>query len=185
MSLPENRTPTHPGEILLEEFLVPMRISQAALSRHLGIPVQRVNEIVRGRARRYPRHSLAAGSGIQYHAGILDEVADQLRSCAFQAYEEDREIGRLIAYRIIYRFIPCHLSPHSQAGFPARHLVVLHSYLFVSCCRFRRRPGAIRPPLKKLRNAKVKLADKSQRTIQDPADQNRKYNISRQPVVIA
>jgi addiction module HigA family antidote len=49
MPLPENRIPTHPGEILLQEFLVPMRISQAALARHLGIPVRRVNEIVRGK----------------------------------------------------------------------------------------------------------------------------------------
>ena len=49
MSLPENRIPTHPGEILLEEFLVPMRISQATLARHLGIPFQRINAIVHGR----------------------------------------------------------------------------------------------------------------------------------------
>ena len=49
MSLPENRIPTHPGEILLEEFLVPMGISQVALAKHLDIPVQRVNEIVRGK----------------------------------------------------------------------------------------------------------------------------------------
>lgn len=47
--LPENRIPTHPGEILLQEFLVPMRISQAALARHLGIPVRRVSKIVRGK----------------------------------------------------------------------------------------------------------------------------------------
>jgi len=39
MSLPENRIPTHPGEILLEEFLVPMGISQVALAKHLEIPV--------------------------------------------------------------------------------------------------------------------------------------------------
>jgi addiction module HigA family antidote len=49
MLLPENRIPTHPGEVLLEEFLVPMCISQVTLARHLGIPVQRVNEIVRGK----------------------------------------------------------------------------------------------------------------------------------------
>ena len=49
MSLPENRIPTHPGEILLEEFLVPMGISQAAFARHLGIPPQRINAIVHGR----------------------------------------------------------------------------------------------------------------------------------------
>jgi addiction module HigA family antidote len=49
MLLPENRIPTHPGEVLLEEFLIPMGISQVALAKHLSIPVQRVNEIVRGK----------------------------------------------------------------------------------------------------------------------------------------
>ncbi len=49
MLLPENRIPTHPGEVLLEEFLIPRGISQVALAKHLGIPVQRVNEIVRGK----------------------------------------------------------------------------------------------------------------------------------------
>jgi len=49
MLQPENRIPTHPGEVLLEEFLAPMGISQVALAKHLGIPVQRVNEIVRGK----------------------------------------------------------------------------------------------------------------------------------------
>ena len=47
--LPENRIPTHPGEILLEEFLKPMGISQVAFARHIGVPLQRVNEIVRGK----------------------------------------------------------------------------------------------------------------------------------------
>ena len=47
--MPENRIPTHPGEVLPEEFLIPLRISQVALAQHLGIPVQRVNEIVRGK----------------------------------------------------------------------------------------------------------------------------------------
>jgi antitoxin HigA-1 len=47
--LPENRIPTHPGEILLEEFLIPLRLSQVAYAAHIGVPVQRVNEIVRGK----------------------------------------------------------------------------------------------------------------------------------------
>jgi len=47
--LPTHRRPTHPGRILAEEFLAPLGISQAALARHLGIPLQRVNEIVRGK----------------------------------------------------------------------------------------------------------------------------------------
>lgn len=47
--LPENRIPTHPGEILLEEFLTPLELSQVAFARHIGVPVQRINEIVRGK----------------------------------------------------------------------------------------------------------------------------------------
>ena len=47
--LPENRIPTHPGEILLEEFLRPLGMSQVAFARHIGVPTQRINEIVRGK----------------------------------------------------------------------------------------------------------------------------------------
>jgi addiction module HigA family antidote len=47
--LPENRIPTHPGEILQEEFLSPLGLTQVAFAKHIGVPVQRVNEIVRGR----------------------------------------------------------------------------------------------------------------------------------------
>jgi addiction module HigA family antidote len=47
--LPENRIPTHPGEILLEEFLKPLEVSQVAFARHIGVPTQRINEIVRGK----------------------------------------------------------------------------------------------------------------------------------------
>ena len=46
---PTNRIPTHPGEILREEFLVPLGQSQVALATHLGVPVQRINELVRGK----------------------------------------------------------------------------------------------------------------------------------------
>ena len=44
-----NRTATHPGIILLKEFLEPLELTQKALATHVGIPVQRVNEIVRGK----------------------------------------------------------------------------------------------------------------------------------------
>ena len=47
--LPENRIPTHPGEILLLEFLNPLELSQVAFAGHLDLPVQRINEIVRGK----------------------------------------------------------------------------------------------------------------------------------------
>ena len=47
--LPRNRTPTHPGEILLEEFLKPLGVTQVAFARHIGVSVQRVNELIRGK----------------------------------------------------------------------------------------------------------------------------------------
>jgi antitoxin HigA-1 len=39
----------HPGEILLEEFLLPMNMSQNALARATGVPLRRINEIVLGK----------------------------------------------------------------------------------------------------------------------------------------
>ena len=39
----------HPGEILLQEFLLPMEISQNALARSTGVPPRRINEIVLGK----------------------------------------------------------------------------------------------------------------------------------------
>jgi len=39
----------HPGEILLEEFLIPMGVSQNALARAVGVPPRRINEIVLGK----------------------------------------------------------------------------------------------------------------------------------------
>jgi len=47
--LPGNRIPTHPGEVLREDFLAPLGVSQVAFAEHIGVSVQRVNEIVRGK----------------------------------------------------------------------------------------------------------------------------------------
>ena len=47
--LPQNRVATHPGEILLQEFLKPLGQSQKGFAKHLGVPIQRVNELVRGK----------------------------------------------------------------------------------------------------------------------------------------
>ena len=47
--LPENRIPTHPGEILLEEFLKPLGVPQSAFAKHIGVSIQTVHEIVRGK----------------------------------------------------------------------------------------------------------------------------------------
>lgn len=47
--IPTHRQPTHPGQILLEDFLVPTNITQRQLADAIHVPFQRINEIVNGR----------------------------------------------------------------------------------------------------------------------------------------
>ena len=49
VNMPMNRPPTHPGEILLEEFLNPLGLTQRNLANALQVPYQRINDIVNGR----------------------------------------------------------------------------------------------------------------------------------------
>jgi len=50
--------PIHPGEILLEEFLLPMKITQSRLAKETGIGSQTVNEIVQGKRSITPNTAL-------------------------------------------------------------------------------------------------------------------------------
>lgn len=47
--IPTDRAPTHPGEMLNEEFLVPLGISQSRLALEIRVPFQRINLIVNGK----------------------------------------------------------------------------------------------------------------------------------------
>jgi antitoxin HigA-1 len=49
MNTPTHRVSVHPGEILLHEYLKPLGLSQADLARALRIPLNRVNEIIKGK----------------------------------------------------------------------------------------------------------------------------------------
>jgi len=46
LRVPTNRPPTHPGEMLVEEFLTPMGINERELAEFIHIPAQRINEII-------------------------------------------------------------------------------------------------------------------------------------------
>jgi len=46
MRVPKHRPPTHPGEILLKDFLEPFGISQTELAQAIHVPYQRINELV-------------------------------------------------------------------------------------------------------------------------------------------
>ncbi len=47
--IPTDREPTHPGEILLEEFLQPLGVTQSHAAERMGIPLNRLNEIIKGK----------------------------------------------------------------------------------------------------------------------------------------
>ena len=60
--LPKFRMATHPGTILQEEFLEPMGLTQAKLAQSLRIPLNRVNEMVRGKRGITPQSALLLAS---------------------------------------------------------------------------------------------------------------------------
>ncbi|MFA5556437.1 MAG: HigA family addiction module antitoxin [Flavobacteriaceae bacterium] len=67
----------HPGEILLEEFLIPLTISQYRLSKDLGIPQTRISEIVKGNRRITAdtalRLSRYFGNSAKFWLGLQDD----------------------------------------------------------------------------------------------------------------
>ena len=56
--IPTNRTPTHPGEMLLEEFLSPMKLTQRELADAIHVPYQRINDLINGRRGMTPNTAL-------------------------------------------------------------------------------------------------------------------------------
>jgi addiction module HigA family antidote len=80
--------PVHPGEILLEEFLKPMELSQNALAREIRVPPRRINEIVHGTRRVTAdtalRLSRFFGTSAEFWLGLqmdydLDTESDRLK----------------------------------------------------------------------------------------------------------
>jgi antitoxin HigA-1 len=47
--IPTHRAPAHPGEMLLEEFLIPMNLTQRDLADAIHVPYQRINDLINGR----------------------------------------------------------------------------------------------------------------------------------------
>ena len=61
MTLPTHRTPTHPGEMLIEEFLKPLGISQTELASRIHVSYPRINELVNGKRGVTPDTALRLG----------------------------------------------------------------------------------------------------------------------------
>ena len=72
--------PVHPGEILSEEFMVPLGLSMNKMAMDLRVPVTRIADIVNEKARHHGGDSSAIRSRLQEQPDFLDESADALRS---------------------------------------------------------------------------------------------------------
>lgn len=68
--LPRHRPPTHPGEMLLEEYLKPLGISQSAFAIRLGVSFPRLNEIIRGKRSVTPDTALRLSRVLGISAGF-------------------------------------------------------------------------------------------------------------------
>ena len=87
--VPTQRTPTHPGEMLLEEFLIPMGLTQQELATAIHVPYQRVNEIINGRRGMTPSTALRLEKFFGMSAGFWMNL--QLRWDLYFVQEREKK----------------------------------------------------------------------------------------------
>jgi len=87
--IPTHRPPTHPGEMLLEEFLTPMNLTQRELADAIRVPYQRVNEIINGKRGVTPATALRLARFFGMSAGFWMNL--QLRWDLYHAQQEEAE----------------------------------------------------------------------------------------------
>lgn len=92
--IPTHGAPTHPGEMLLEEFLVPMGLTQRELANGIRVPYQRVNELVNGRRGVTPHTALRLAKFFGTSPDVWMSL--QLRWDLYHAQrEESAELDRI------------------------------------------------------------------------------------------
>ena len=92
--LPTDREPTHPGEMLLEDFLKPMDITQRELAEAIHVPYQRINELVNGRRGITPSTALRLSRFFGNSEGFWMNL--QQRWDLYRAHRsEEAEIARI------------------------------------------------------------------------------------------
>ena len=91
MMVEEKLPPIHPGEILLEEFLKPMGISQYRVAKDINVSPRRINEIVHG------KRSISANTALRLsrYFGLSERFWMNLQSRYDLEMEKDRLAGRL------------------------------------------------------------------------------------------
>lgn len=88
--VPTDREPTHPGEMLLEEFLEPMRLSQRDLADGIRVPYQRVNELINKRRGLTPATALRLAKFFGNSPGFW--MALQLRWDLYHARHKEARV---------------------------------------------------------------------------------------------
>ena len=96
--VPTHRAPTHPGEMLLEEFLEPLGMTQSELAERIGVPFQRVNSLVNGRRNLTPDTALRLSKFFETSAAFW--MNHQLRWDLFFAQREGKdELAKIRPHR--------------------------------------------------------------------------------------
>jgi len=93
--IPTHRSPTHPGEMLLEEFLNPMALTQRELADAIHVPYQRINDIVNGRRSVTPSTALRLAKFFSMSPEFWMNL--QLRWDMYFAEQEETAILKKIA----------------------------------------------------------------------------------------
>ena len=100
IGVPTNRVPTHPGEMLLEEYLNPLGISQRDLANNIYVPYQRINEIVNGRRGVTPGTALRLAKYLGTSAGFWMNL--QLRWDLYHAQKvEAQSLETIEPYQVV------------------------------------------------------------------------------------
>jgi len=96
--IPTHRHPTHPGEMLLEEVLEPMQISQRQLADALHVPYQRINELVNQKRGVTPSTALRLARFFNHSPGFWLNL--QMRWDLFKAQQSERaELEQIPEFR--------------------------------------------------------------------------------------
>ncbi len=92
--IPTNRPSTHPGEMLREEFLIPMGLTQKELAEAIRVPFQRVNEIISGKRGLTPSTALRLAKFLGMSAGFWLNI--QMKCDLYYAEQKEHEILKTI-----------------------------------------------------------------------------------------
>ncbi len=95
--IPTHRAPTHPGEILVEEFLTPLGITQRELAAAILVPYQRLNELVNGRRGMTPSTALRLARYFETTPDFWMTL--QLRWDLYEAQRKEEPVLRKIRKR--------------------------------------------------------------------------------------